>query len=64
MSCLFIGFSNVYSNTVFPKVNWSWMDIWSSKGVWVTGPSIKFTGLSHTPDIVLRFLLVISSSNE
>jgi hypothetical protein len=35
--------------TVFPKVNWSWMDIQSSKGVWITGPSTKFIGHSHTP---------------
>jgi len=35
--------------TVFPKVNWSWMDIRSSKGVRITGPNIKFTGHSHTP---------------
>jgi len=34
---------------VVPKVYWSWMDIWFSKGVWITGPSIKFTGHSHTP---------------
>jgi len=34
---------------VFPKVNWSWMDIRSSKGIWITGPSINFTGQSHTP---------------
>ena len=33
---------------VFPKVNWSWMDIRSSKGVQITGPSIMFTGHSHT----------------
>ena len=35
--------------TVFPKVNRSWMDIRSSIGVWITGPSIKFIGHSHTP---------------
>jgi hypothetical protein len=35
---------------VFPKVNWSWMDSRSSKGVWITGPRIKFTGHSHTPE--------------
>jgi hypothetical protein len=38
-----------YCMTVFPTVNWSWMDIWSSKGVQITGPSIKFTGHSHIP---------------
>ena len=37
-----------YYKTVFPKVNWSWMDIRSSRRVWITGPSIKFTGHSHT----------------
>ena len=35
--------------TVFPKVNRSWMDIRSSIGVWISGPSIKFIGHSHTP---------------
>ena len=40
---------NVRYVPVFPKVNWSWMDIWSSKGVQITGPSIKFTGHSHAP---------------
>jgi len=34
---------------VFPKVNWSWMDIRSSKGVQITGPNIKFSGHSYTP---------------
>jgi len=34
---------------VFHKVNLSWMDIRTSKGVRITGPSIKFTGHSHTP---------------
>ena len=38
-----------WNSAVFPKVNWSWMDIWSSKGVWITGPSIKFKGHAHTP---------------
>ena len=37
------------SITVFPKVNWNWMYIRSSKGVQITGPSIKFTGHPHTP---------------
>ena len=51
--------------TVFPKVNRSWMDIRSSIGVWITGPSIKFIGHSHTPQRrCSRFLLVIWSSNE
>ena len=50
---------------MFPKVNWSWMDIRSSKRVWITGPSIKFIGHSHTPQRrCSRFLLVIWSSNE
>jgi hypothetical protein len=40
--------SKIYGYSVFPKVNWSWMDIQSSKGVRITGPSIKFTGHSHT----------------
>jgi hypothetical protein len=40
---------NNISATVFPKVNWSWMDIRSTKGVRITGPSIKFKGHSHTP---------------
>ena len=35
--------------SVFPKVNWSGMDIRSSKEVQITGPSIKFTWHSHTP---------------
>jgi len=43
---------------VFPKVNWSWMDIRSSKGVWITGPSIKFTGHSHTPQSKIKYLFV------
>jgi hypothetical protein len=34
--------------SVFPKVNWSWMDIRSSKGVRITGPSIMFTVHLHT----------------
>jgi hypothetical protein len=38
-----------WQRAVFPTVNWSWMDIRSSKGVRITGPSIKFTGHSHTP---------------
>ena len=40
---------NNISVTVFPTVNWSWMEIRSSKGVRITGPSIKFKGHSHTP---------------
>jgi hypothetical protein len=38
-----------YHSVKLPKVNWSWMDIRSSKRVWITGPSIKFTWHSHTP---------------
>jgi len=34
---------------VFLKVNWSWIGIRSSKGVRITGPSMKFRGHSHTP---------------
>jgi hypothetical protein len=34
---------------VFPKVNRSLMNIRSSKGIQITGSSIKFTGHSHTP---------------
>jgi hypothetical protein len=33
---------------VFPKVNRSLMNIRSSKGMQITGPSIKFTGHSHS----------------
>ena len=39
----------IYLGPVFPKVACRWMDIWSSKGVRITGPSIKFTGHSHIP---------------
>ena len=38
--------------TVFPNVNWSWMDIQSSKGVQITGPSTKFIEHSHAPHLV------------
>jgi len=34
--------------TAYPKINWRWMDIRSSKGVRITGPRIRFTGHSHT----------------
>ena len=49
----------------FPKVNWSWMDIPSSKRVRITGLSIKFTGHSHTPQWMCSDAPpVIWSSNE
>ena len=34
---------------MLPKVNWSWMDIRSIKGVGITGPSTRFIGHSYTP---------------
>ena len=46
--CSLYIISSIWS-TVFPKVNRSWMNIQSNKGVQITGPSIKFIGHSHTP---------------
>jgi hypothetical protein len=47
-----LSFHNIQlwsSISVFLKENLSLQDIRSSKGVWITGTSIKFTGHSHIP---------------
>ena len=46
---MYVIWSHLFTQwQVFPKVNWGWMDIWSSNGVRINRPRIKFTGHSHT----------------
>jgi len=59
--------STILTFTVLPKVNWSWMDIWSIKGVQITGPSWQhqvYRTFTYSTEEIFIFLLVILSSNE